>query len=202
MSLPLATDCTVVRLDVVNSSSGGRRRQAHLDQALTDALEMALDILGHHALYAPVRRFQRDDGDSVTLAFGAGIPKAWVTSDIVLREFDLALAEVNRPFNDRYRLRLRVAMDDGATVIDPPHISGEPVTTTARLIDAEPFRLAVADPAAGDFGVIVSDRFHTEVVLSGERGLDRVPFRPVEVHVKDFRQPAWVHVPRRDDPRG
>ncbi|MBB5956369.1 hypothetical protein FHS29_002955 [Saccharothrix tamanrassetensis] len=197
MSVPLATDCTVVRLDVVNSSSGGRRRQAHLDQALTDALDIALDTLGHHALYAPVQRFQRDDGDSVTLAFGSGIPKAWVTSDIVLREFDLALAEVNKPFNDKYRLRLRVAMDDGATVIDPPHISGGPVTTTARLIDAEPFRQAVAD-APEDFGVIVSDRFHAEVVLSGERGLDRVPFRPVDVVVKDFHQTGWVYLPKRD----
>ncbi|GGP88174.1 hypothetical protein [Saccharothrix coeruleofusca] len=198
MSVPLATECTVVRLDVVDSSSGGRRRQAHLDQALSAALDLTLDSLSHHSRYASEPTFRRDDGDSVTLVFGANIPKAWVTADIVLRELDLALSEVNKPYNDAHRLRVRIAVDDGATVIDPPHISGSPVTTTARLIDAEPFRRAVLDAPEEDFGLIVSDRFHAEVVLGGERGLDRIAFRPVEVDVKGFQQTAWVYVPKRE----
>ncbi|MEU4800837.1 hypothetical protein [Actinosynnema sp. NPDC023587] len=198
MNASLATDCTVARLDVVDSGSGGRRRQRHLDQALTDMLDIALTTLDHHNLYASARRFQRADGDSATLAFGADIAKAWVLSDLVLREFDLALGEVNKPLIDRYRLRVRIAVDDGPTVIDPPHITGAPVVGTARLIDAEPFRQALVDAPEEDFGVIVSDRFRAGVVLNGERGLDRVPFRPVEVSVKGTRCSAWVYVPKRE----
>ncbi|MFC6091171.1 hypothetical protein [Saccharothrix lopnurensis] len=198
MSVPLATDCTVVKLDVANSSSSGRRRQAHLDQALTSALDQALESLDHHSVYASVRRFRRTDGDSALLAFEAGIPKAWVAADIVLHELDLALADVNKPFNDEHRLRLRISLDAGATVIDPPNVTGEAVVAAARLIDAAPFRQAVADAPEEDFGLVVSDRFHTDVVLSGERGLDRIAFRPVEVDVKGFQQVAWIHVPKRE----
>ncbi|GAA3846572.1 hypothetical protein GCM10022243_10870 [Saccharothrix violaceirubra] len=188
----LALERTVVRVDVVDSSSGGVTRQRHLDRALGTVLDQVVDSV-RHSRYADAECFRRDDGDSATLLVGAQVPGAWIASDL-MRELTIALHDVNRPVHDDYRLRLRIAVDHGPTVMDPPHVNGEAVVTAARLVDAPALRRFVADERDVDFGLIVSDRFHRDVVLAGERGLGLVRFEPVEVVVKDFRQPAWLQV--------
>ncbi|AXX27959.1 hypothetical protein APASM_0594 [Actinosynnema pretiosum subsp. pretiosum] len=192
---PLAVNQSVLRMDVVGSSSGGAHRQGHLDRAFREVLDIALERVRFDRRYEQYLWFERIDGDSATLSFGASVPKAFVLGDFVLRELAVALGHVNRSVSDAYRLRVRVAVDDGEAVVNHPQINGEPVVTTSRIIEAAPFRAAVANALDQDFGVIVSDQFHHEVVRSGDRGLDRIDFRRVDVEVKDFRGPAWVHVP-------
>ncbi|GAA2680534.1 MULTISPECIES: hypothetical protein [Actinosynnema] len=185
----------MLRLDVVGSSSGGPHRQAHLDRAFREVLDIALERVRFDRRYEQFLWFERIDGDSAILSFGASVPKAFVLGDFVFHEIAMALGHVNRSVNDAYRLRLRIAVDDGEAVVNHPQIAGEPVVTTSRIIEAAPFRDAVAEASDRDFGVIVSDQFHSEVVLSGDQGLDRLPFRRVDVAVKAFRGHAWVHVP-------
>ncbi|WP_158842485.1 hypothetical protein [Saccharothrix deserti] len=195
----LALDRSVLRLDIVGSSAGGRDRQVYLDRALRAVVDRAIE---HSAAY-PVAEssYLRVDGDSATLLVGAAVAKAWLLADFVLRETAIALGEVNKPVNEDHRLRVRMALDHGETVVNPPNIGGRAVATTARLIDAPAFRQAVAAAPGQDFGLIVSDRFHSDVVVDGERGLGRLEFRPIEVEVKDFRQTGWVYVPADEVPR-
>ncbi|MEV0679887.1 hypothetical protein AB0I60_25510 [Actinosynnema sp. NPDC050436] len=195
----LALARTVLRFDVVGSSAGDRTRQVLLDRALESALDLALGAV-QDPRYPIGSSFRRVDGDSATLVVEACVAKAWVLADFVLREVPIALGEVNRAANPAHRLRLRVAVDHGETVMDVPHVGGDPVVVTARLVDAPRFRQALVDAPAQDLGLIVSDRFYNEVVRRGERGLDRVGFRPIHVPAKDFRRLGWLWVPPGGEP--
>ncbi|WP_433268233.1 hypothetical protein ACQPZF_03725 [Actinosynnema sp. CS-041913] len=196
---PLALARTVLRLDVVGSSAGGRDRQVLLDRALESVVDLAFDAV-RDPRYPIGRSFRRADGDSATLVIDAGIAKAWIAADFVLREIPIALGDVNRAVNAEHRLRLRIAIDHGETVMDVPHVGGDPVVATARLVDAPRFRQALADAPERDLGLIVSDRFYSEVVRRGERGLDRIEFRPIHVPGKDFRRLGWIWVPPGEEP--
>lgn len=190
----LALARTVLRFDVVGSSAGDRDRQVALDRALESVLDSALGAV-RDPRYPIGGSFRRADGDSATLVVESCVAKAWVLADFVLREVPIALGEANRLANPEHRLRLRVAVDHGETVMEEPHVGGDPVVATARLVDAPRFRQALADAPAQDLGLIVSDRFYNEVVRRGERGLDRVGFRPIHVPAKDFRRLGWLWVP-------
>ncbi|MBB5956367.1 hypothetical protein FHS29_002953 [Saccharothrix tamanrassetensis] len=191
----LALARTVLRLDVVGSSAGGRGRQVHLDRALESVLDLAFAAVRDPRYPIGSGSYRRADGDSATLVIDACIAKAWIVADFVLREIPIALDEVNRAANAEHRLRLRIAIDHGETVMNLPHVGGDPVVATARLVDAPRFRQALADAPERDLGLIVSDRFHTDVVQRGERGLDRVGFRPIHVPARDFRRLGWLWVP-------
>lgn len=181
---------TAISIDNTGSSSGGPARSLYLDQQL----HTALGVFRTGALAKAVHI--RHDGDSATIAVDPSVPGAWVLSDLVLREFRLAVAEINRPQRPEYRLKLRVAVDHGETTVDLPSFAGEPVCRAARLREAPALRAAMAAPSCtADVGVILSDRFHADVVLGGQRGLDRSMFQPVEVQVKDYSGRGWIHLP-------
>ncbi|MBW4719098.1 hypothetical protein [Saccharothrix obliqua] len=190
----LALARTVLRLDVVGSSAGGRGRQVHLDRALEAVLDRAIDAV-RDPRYPIAGSFRRADGDSATLVVEAGVAKAWVVADFVLREVLIAVGEENRVANPEHRLRLRVAIDHGEIVVEGQHVGGDPVVATARLVDAPRLRESLADAPDQDLGLIVSDRFHGEVVRRGERGLDQVAFQPVDVPVSGSRLMGWLWVP-------
>jgi tetratricopeptide (TPR) repeat protein len=191
----LALSHTVIAIDIVGSSAGGRDRQVHLDQGLALALDEALAAVEHFPY--PIRpAFRRVDGDSATIAVSASSPKASVVADFVLRELRLSVAKVNRPLNEAHRLRLRVAVDHGEALVHPDHIGGDPVIAAARLLDARQLRASVA-ASTDDIALIVSDRMFRDVISQRERGLDPDEYRAVKVSVKNFRERGWIHVPGR-----
>jgi hypothetical protein len=190
----LALSHTIVTIDIVSSSTGGRHRQRYLDQHLERVLDSIFEFLASSP-YAPHTGFRRADGDSATIALPAAIPRAWITADLVLRELTIALGELNRSIVEEDRLRLRAAMDHGELVVGPPpHLAGDAVARAARLLDAEPLRAAMRDRPAAPLGLIVSDRFFHEVVVGRERDLDPDEFTRVGVSVKDFDEPGWVRL--------
>jgi class 3 adenylate cyclase len=184
----------VVAVDIVSSSSGDRFRQIHLDQALDKVLDDVLEVL-HNSVHSAHAAFRRNDGDSAMITFPGGIPKAWIAADLVLRECRIALADANRSVTPEHQLRLRVALDSGEIVVNPPHIDGDAVVRAARLRDAEQLRAAMRAAPAAHLGLIVSDRFFTDVIDHRERGLDPALFHQVDVSVKTFHERAWIHVP-------
>jgi hypothetical protein len=189
----LALSQTVISSDVVGSS-GGRHRQSHLDRAHDAVLDQAFDAL-RRAGYPLASAFRRVDGDSATTVVNADVSRSWILADLVMREVVLALADVNRTAGENYRLRPRIAVDFGEVVLDPPHAQGDAVVRAARLRDAPALREAMSADLGASLGLIVSDRFHDEVVRHGERGLDPAAFRAVEVTVKTFSERGWVHLP-------
>lgn len=186
----------VLRIDIVRSSADGPGRQTFLDGQLKLVVDVAVEAL--HALYPNATVQIRPDGDSVTILIGPEVPKAWLLADFLLREFVIALHDANRRADAEHRLQVRCALDHGETVVNAPHLGGSAITSTARLVDAGPLRDRVAPGSCHDFGLIISDRFHQDVVTSGERDLDRLVFERVDVEVKDFRQPAWLFRPGAD----
>ena len=191
-SLPLPR--SVLRVDIVRSSAHGPGRQAFLDGQLEFVVERAVET-GLHLLFPKAAVHLRPDGDSMTVLIGPEVPKAWLLADFLLREFTIALHDVNRRADDKHRLQVRCALDHGETTLNAPHLGGPAVLATARLIDAEPLRTFIERNPAHDLALIISERFHQDVVTSGERGLDRVVFDRVQVEVKDFRQVGWLFRP-------
>lgn len=190
----LALSHTIVAIDIVSSSSGGRHRQRYLDQHLEQVLESTFEFLASSP-YAPHAGFRRTDGDSATIALPAAIPRAWITADLVLREMTIALGELNRSIVEEDRLRLRAAIDHGELVVGPPPVlAGDAVARAARLLDADPLRTAMRERPAAPLGLIVSDRFFHEVVANRERDLDPDEFTRVGVSVKDFDEPGWIRL--------
>lgn len=191
-SLPVPR--SVLRVDIVRSGSRGPDRQTFLDEQLKSVVERAVGT-GLHVLFPNAATYVRPDGDSMTLLIGPEVPKAWLLADFVLRELAIAVHDVNRRADAAHRLQLRAALDHGETTVNAPHLGGPAVLATARLVDAEPLRDFVDRHPAHDLALIISDRFHQDVVTSGVRGLDRLVFDRVEVEVKDFRQPGWLFNP-------
>lgn len=189
----LALSQTVISSDVVGSS-GARRRQSHLDTAHDTVLNKA--FAAARATGHPIgSAFRRVDGDSATIVVNADVSRSWILADFVLREIVLALADVNRTAGEDYQLRLRIAVDFGEVVLDPPHVQGDAVVGAARLRDAQGLRAAMSSRQEAQLGLIVSDRFYREVVVHGERGLDTDGFEAVDVQVKTFSERGWVHLP-------
>ncbi|WP_157620865.1 hypothetical protein [Saccharothrix sp. NRRL B-16348] len=191
-SLPVPR--SVLRVDIVRSSSRGPDRQTFLDAQLKSVVERASES-GLHLLFPNAAMHTRPDGDSMTLLIGPEVPKAWLLADFVLRELAIALHDVNRRADPEHRLQVRAALDHGEITVNAPHLGGPAVVTTARLVDAGPLREFVERHPARDLALIISDRYYQDVVTSGVRGLDRLVFDRVEVEVKDFRQVGWLFQP-------
>src|ERR1044072_6235118 len=114
-------------IDILGSSSGDRRRQLHLDQALRTVLTKAT----RGQRYPIDRAFRRIDGHSVTMVVELTVPCSWLVADFLLRELRLALADVNRSVTEDHRLRVRVAVDCGETLLDETNVSGSAVVRAA-----------------------------------------------------------------------
>ncbi len=94
------------------------------------------------------------------------------------------------------RLRLRLAIHYGTAIANVNGHSGQGPVEVARLCDSPPLRAALKESRA-DLAVMLSDRIFTDVVRHGH-ALSVAPedFREVEVNVKEFRERAWLWIPR------
>ncbi|RZS44803.1 hypothetical protein EV193_101682 [Herbihabitans rhizosphaerae] len=144
--------------------------------------------------YPIAKSYLRFDGDSATIAVDADVARSWLLGDFMLREIPIVLAEVNKAANEQHRLRLRVAVAHGETVVTPPFVGGDAVRRAARLRDATALRDAMTNTPDADLGLILADDFFSQVVKQGERGLSREAFKPVDVQVKDFTERGWIHM--------
>lgn len=189
----LALSQTVISSDVV-SSSGPRHRQVHLDRAHEAVLDQAFHAV-RDSRYPIASAFRRVDGDSTTMVVNADVPRSWIIADFILREIVIALADVNRAAAEESTLRLRMAVDFGEIVLNPPHVGGDAVVCAARLRDAPALREAMSGNQEAHLGLIVSDRCHAEVIKHGERGLTPGLFQATEVKVKTFSERGWIHLP-------
>lgn len=183
----LALSHTVCRLDIKDSSSGIASRQRHLDKGLRTVLDEAIGV----APFDTTKWFRRPDGDSATIALPAEVPKAWIAADFT-RQLELALNNFNRPHRDTHTLRLRMALDHGDVMIDPPNIAGAPIKATARLVEAAELRRALDLAPAVNLVLIVSERFYDDVVRERDLGLDPADFVRVRVKVKHYNGYGWL----------
>ncbi|EOD65392.1 GUN4 domain-containing protein [Amycolatopsis vancoresmycina] len=112
-----------------------------------------------------------------------------------VNELDIRLADHNEDHEPEMRIRLRVAMHSDVMTAGPLGWAGPASIITARLLDSKPLRAALDENPRAHLAQIISGPVYRKVVGSGLGGLRPGQFRPVRIEVKEFREPAYLHVP-------
>ncbi|WP_367130382.1 hypothetical protein [Saccharothrix sp. HUAS TT1] len=136
-----------------------------------------------------------DRGDGLVVAVPARYPKRLLLHPVLGVLVD-ALRAHNERAPESERMRVRVAVHDADVVLDDFGYTGRPMVLLARLLDSTPLRGALAAaPQAAPVAVIVSERFHEDVVSQGHSDIDPESYQRVEAQVKESRVVGWLHVP-------
>ncbi|GGM40520.1 macro domain-containing protein [Dactylosporangium sucinum] len=174
---------TAVRMGFVVDVAGYGRRSApekidlqqrvaaFVAEVLRD-LNLRIDETHHHGT---------GDGMVVFLPSELDVHRALAR---LLRSAAEALAEDNRRYRDRMRLRIAAVIGPlGPAAIG---FSGDAIVEAGRLVDSDALRGALADRPDSDLVFAVSDQLHEYA------GLRTDEFRPVDVRVKEFQGRAWL----------
>ncbi|MEC3978501.1 hypothetical protein [Amycolatopsis sp. H20-H5] len=190
--------CGLFSVDIANSGAVGHDSEAfvRLRRALFRTLEESFEASGIDWPSC----VRQDTGDGMIVVVPPQFPKSLLLSPL-LDNLAARLWHHNDAAGEGVRIRVRAAVHSGDVRIDEYGVTGRPKLVLARLLDAPPLRdaLAGADPAA-PLAVLVSDRFHDDVVDNGDPALDPLSYHPVLVEVKETEVRAWLHLPRF--PRG
>jgi hypothetical protein len=112
-------------------------------------------------------------------------------------ELDAELYRRNGSGDLERRIRMRMALDEG--YVDPAAangFAGQAVVGVSRLVDAEPLRSALVAVPAANLAVLVSRRVYEDLIASGLSGVDTARWRRLAVVKKEYREDAWLRVPR------
>ena len=110
----------------------------------------------------------------------------------LLRSASETLAEDNRRYRDRMRLRMAVVIGPlGPAAIG---FSGNTIVEGGRLVDSQVLRNALTERPEADLVVLVSDQLHGYVVRERHSGLHAADFEPVTVQTKEYHSTAWLWI--------
>jgi O-acetyl-ADP-ribose deacetylase (regulator of RNase III) len=164
-----------------------QRVSAFIAELLHD-LGLRLDETHHHGT---------GDGMVVFLPSEIEVHRALLR---LLRVAPEVLAEDNRRFRDRMRLRMAAVIGP----LGPASIgfSGDAIVEAGRMVDSEVLRAALAARPGADLVVLISDQLYGYAVRERHPGLGAGDFRPVDVQVKEFSKRAWLWTgPAGPEPR-
>jgi O-acetyl-ADP-ribose deacetylase (regulator of RNase III) len=189
MESPGASFATSVRMGFVIDVAGyglrsaaekidlQHRVSAFVVEVLQD-LDLRLNDTHHHGT---------GDGMVVFLPSEVEVHRALVR---LLRSASEALAEDNRRYRDRMRLRIAAVIGPlGPAAIG---FSGDAIVAAARMVDSEALRAALNERPSADLVVLVSDQLYRYVVGERRTGLRAEDFAAVDVQAKEFRGRAWL----------
>ena len=137
-----------------------------------------------------------DDTEVVLLPVGIDEPR-------VIAALATALAEVLRRMNTGQgggtRVRLRMAVHEGITILTPDGFTGQAVVRVTRLAVAQPLRAALAADPDADLMVMLSDQVFEDLVQFGHAWLSRDRFRRagVTIPANGNHDAGWIYVPQR-----
>ncbi|MFI6131134.1 hypothetical protein [Micromonospora sp. NPDC051141] len=182
----------LVSVDARGYGAADGRRQANFQEALVRLLDEAAERADLHR--SSWRRQPAGDGELALLPPDA--PEDLLIDDFV-PALDRCVARHNADLTTPARLRLRLAVHHGVAFPGANGYVGAGVVVVSRLVDCGAAR-RIQD-AADDIGLvlILSNRVYLDTVaqrhthLDPARDLVRVP-----VQVKEYREDAWLHVPR------
>lgn len=183
-------NCTIVYTDIAGFSA------PHRNDA--DRLEM------RRAMYAVLREafeasrvpwdacHTEDRGDGALIVVPPGVPTAAVI-DPMLTALAARLRRHNRRSNGAVRIQLRVAVDVGPVMPDPPGVTGWALIHTARLLDARPLKDRLAATGA-DLGFIASQFVYESVITHGAGYVHPAEYEPISCRVKKLKTEGWIHL--------
>jgi WD40 repeat protein len=181
---------SIVGLDIEHF---GRRKGSELAgvrETLFNLLDGALDASG----ISRAQTQEIDSGDGGFVLIDGAISVGVLLGGLV-EALARGLIEHNRRTPDpAQRLRLRLVVHAGEVARDARGYASANLTLTARLLDSEVLKAALAR-AAGDLVVMISDQVYRQVADSHGGQETLRAFRPVQVRAKETSTTAWLRVP-------
>ncbi|SNS72940.1 Cyclic nucleotide-binding domain-containing protein [Actinomadura mexicana] len=184
-------NCTVVLTDITGSSSRGRndKDRSEVRRAMYTALQESFEEAG-----VPWDGcYSQDRGNGALIVVPPKTPTATVI-DPVIPLLGMRLRRHNHRSSEAARVQLRVAVDVGPVLPEPSGVSGRPIITAARLLDAAPVRERLAATRA-DLGVITSRFVYDSVIAHSPGYVDADEYEPIRCQVKETDIDGWVYVP-------
>ncbi len=180
-------NCTVVRTDVVGFGAEERGPDAH---KIIRRESLAMTRLALGTAWDTCRRENRGDGELII------VPPDIPTTQVIERLVSVLPAELtrhNRTYGTPSQIRLRVAIEVGPIEDDETGVVGRSIVGVARLLDADPFKQAMASRGAL-LGVVVSPFVYETHILADDSTLDPAEYTEIPVHVKETRRSAWMQL--------
>ncbi|TDC44391.1 cyclic nucleotide-binding domain-containing protein [Actinomadura sp. KC345] len=183
-------NCTIVYTDIVGFSAPHRND--------VDRLEM------RRAMYAVLREafeesripwaacHTEDRGDGALIVVPPGVPTAAVI-DPMIAALAVRLRRHNQRSSGAVHFQLRVAVDVGPVMPDPPGVTGFALIRTARLLDARPLKERLAATGA-DLGFIASQFVFETVIAHGAGYVHPAEYEPISCRVKKLKTEGWIHL--------
>jgi class 3 adenylate cyclase len=183
-------NCTIVYTDVAGFSSPIRDDSDRIDvrHAMYRALQEAFEDSdvpwdGCHV---------EDRGDGALIVVPPQVTTAAVV-DPMLVSLGMRLRRHNHRSSGAVRIQLRVAVNVGPVMPDPPGVSGSSIITTARLVDAPPLKERLAATGA-DLGVIASRFVYDSVIAHSPGYVKAAEFEQISCRVKESDVEGWIHL--------
>lgn len=182
--------CVAVAADGITDGSmerlGGRER-------VSAAL---LDACGSAGLDRVLVSAQHTEDTEVAL-FPVGIDEPRAVAALTTALADV-LHRMNTGHGKGERVRLRMAVHEGITILTSEGFTGRAVVQVSRLAGVQPLRAALAADRDADLTVLLSDQVFGEIVQFGHACLPRDRFRRTKVMIPPSGNPdiGWIYIPR------
>lgn len=178
-------NCTVLLTDV---SGFGARMRTDGDRLL---IREVLFKMTQAVVQGIPDAHTEDRGDGFLTVVPPDISTAKVI-DRLIKEFLPALELHNSTKHESARFKLRLAVNVGPVVTDMG-VSGEAIIVVARLVEAPPFKEAIATSSAS-LGIIASPFVYETVIRHGADPHDVASYSEVPVEVKESDTTAWMRL--------
>ncbi|WP_433466186.1 Crp/Fnr family transcriptional regulator [Spirillospora sp. CA-128828] len=183
-------NCTIVYTDVARFSSPERNDVDRID--VRHAMYRALREAFEDATVPWSACHVEDRGDGALIVVPAEVPTGAVI-DPMLESLGTRLGRHNRGSSGAVRVQLRVAVNVGPVMPDPPGVSGSSIITTARLLDAPPLKARLAATGA-DLGVIASRFVYDSVIVPGPFHVSAAAYERISCRVKESDVEGWIRL--------
>jgi hypothetical protein len=183
-------NCTIVYTDIAGFSSRVRDEDDRIEvrRAMYAALRESFEESGvpWDACYS------EDRGDGALIVVPPEIPTAAVI-DPMIAALGLRLRRHNHRSSEAVRIQLRVALDVGPVLPDPPGVSGWALINAARILEAAPCKEKLATTGA-DLGVIASRFVYDSVIAHSPGYVNADEYEPIGCRVKETDIEGWIHL--------
>ena len=177
--------------DIENYSTHKTPQQDDVQRRLLRITQFAL---GRARIFRVARQERQDRGDGQLLLMPPRVDQTLAVPALVggLRH---ALHLNNRDPGESGRIRMRVAVAQGAIAQGATGFRGQATTVVCRLVDSQLLKDALRDHTEADLAFAVPDDFYKDVVQQDYPGLPSGDFTPMTLSSKEYTGNAWVYLP-------
>ena len=135
-----------------------------------------------------------EDTEVAVLPAGIDEPRVIASLAASLAE---ALRRMNAGQGDGKRVRLRMAVHEGITVLTPDGFTGQAVRRVCSLVHSAPLHAALAADLDANLVVMLSDQVFDDVTQFKHSGMFRDRFRRAEVTIPGdgYLDAGWIYIP-------